>query len=233
MFQYDATLLSQFPNTVGGIISAQDMTNAPSSEELQAVYFIEQQKVIEKIGDTPLSQLESLSAWRSTFSAFGVNPTKTRSAPEALLRRLTKKGDIPSINSLVDIGNLVSIRYALPIAIFDTRNLKGLLTVRFADGTEPYTELGSNEVKHPDKGEVIFADDTGLVFARRWCWRQSFQSASRIDTSNAIIAVEAQHDSGLANVENAISDLLALLEQYAGGKYQSDILTKERPIFQQ
>ena len=29
-------------------------------------------------------------------------------------------GDIPSINTLVDIGNLVSIRYVLPIAIVDT-----------------------------------------------------------------------------------------------------------------
>ena len=39
-----------------------------------------------------------------------------RSAAEALLRRLTKQGSIPSINTLVDIGNLVSIRYALPVA---------------------------------------------------------------------------------------------------------------------
>lgn len=231
MFQYDTKLLSQFPNTVGGIILAQDMTNAASSEELQAVYFIEQQKVIEKIGDKALSQLDSLSAWRNTFRTFGVNPTKTRSAPEALLRRLTKKGDIPSINSLVDIGNLVSIRYALPVAIFDTRSLTGKLTVRFADGTERYTELGSNEIKHPEKDEVIFADDTGLVFARRWCWRQSFQSAARIDTANAIIAVEAQHDSSLATIENAVSDLLELLEKYAGGKRQSDILMKGHPAF--
>jgi DNA/RNA-binding domain of Phe-tRNA-synthetase-like protein len=229
MFQYDTKLLSQFPNTVGGIILAKNMSNIPSSDELQAVYIAEQKAVIEKIGDTSLSQLDSLSAWRSTFTAFGVNPTKTRSAPEALLRRLTKKGDIPSINSLVDIGNLVSIRYAMPVAVFDIRGLAGMITVRFADGTERYTELGSDEIKHPEKDEVIFADDTGLVFARRWCWRQSFQSAARLDTINAIIAVEAQHEGGITDVENAVSDLLELLKQFAGGEYQSDILTKDHP----
>lgn len=91
MFQYDTKLLEQFPNTVGGIILARNMSNAPSSDVLQELYIAEQKAVIEKIGDTPLSQLDSLSAWRSIFSAFGVNPTKTRSAAEALLRRLTKK----------------------------------------------------------------------------------------------------------------------------------------------
>lgn len=188
-------------------------------------------QVLEKIGDTPLSELPSISAWRSAFREFGVNPTKTRSAAEALLRRLTKKGDIPSINTLVDIGNLVSIRYGLPVAIFDRRSLEGILTVKFADGDERYTELGSDEIKHPEKGEVIFADDTDLVFARRWCWRQSLQSAARLDTSQAIITVEAQHDEGQADIEQAQADLLQLLEQYAGGSYQAKVLNRDNPQF--
>ncbi len=53
-----------------------------------------------------LSELPTLSAWRQAFRRFGANPTKHRSAAEALLRRL-QKGDIPGINTLVDIGNLV------------------------------------------------------------------------------------------------------------------------------
>ncbi len=83
----------------------------------------EQQGTLRRIGDTPLSQIPSLVAWRAVFRSFGVDPTQYRSAAEALLRRLTKKGDIPSINLLVDLGNLVSIRYALPVAVFDTSSL--------------------------------------------------------------------------------------------------------------
>ena len=231
MFQYDSAILERFPQTVGGVILAKGMSNGASNEALLQAYQEEQEAVIKRIGDTALSELATLSAWRSTFSAFGVNPTKTRSAPEALLRRLTKKGDIPSINGLVDIGNLVSIRYGLPVAVFDTRSLTGTLTVRFADGDERYTELGSNEVKHPDEAEVIFSDDTGLVFARRWCWRQSFQSAAKIDTSNAVIVVEAQHNNGYADIENAQSDLLTLLNQFAGGDFESAILNGDRLAF--
>jgi DNA/RNA-binding domain of Phe-tRNA-synthetase-like protein len=90
-----------------------------------------------------------LAGWRTAFRRFGVDPTQTRSSAEALLRRLTKKGDIPSINTLVDIANLVSIRYALPVAAFDLRHLKLPITVRFATGSEHYTPLGETGMENP------------------------------------------------------------------------------------
>jgi DNA/RNA-binding domain of Phe-tRNA-synthetase-like protein len=195
-------------------------------------YAAEQQATLARIGDTSLGDLPTLAAWRKTFSTFGVSPTKTRSASEALLRRLTKKGDIPSINTLVDIGNLVSIRYALPVAIFDIRSLNGALTVRFAEGDEHFTELGSDEIKHPEPGEVIFADDTGEVYARRWCWRQSIQSAARLDTGEMFVTVEAQHDEGRADIDNAVADLQTLLSEYAGGTMQEAVLSVQNTNFQ-
>ncbi|MEL6403246.1 MAG: phenylalanine--tRNA ligase beta subunit-related protein [Chloroflexota bacterium] len=230
-FQYDADILETFPNTAGAVIYAPRIHNEASSDDLKAAYQAEQHATIERIGDTALGDLPSLAAWRRTFSAFGVSPTKTRSAPESLLRRLTKKGDIPSINALVDIGNLVSIRYALPVAVFDTQAQTGTLMVRYANGDERYTELGSNEIKHPEQGEVIFADDTGLVFARRWCWRQSFQSAAKMTTSQALIVVESQHTSGKADVQKAQADLLNLLTSYVDGDLSHAVLDANNPQF--
>ena len=144
-FRYDSQIIERFPNIIGGVLLVRDAANAPSSDALKAAYQAEQQATLTRMGDTPLSKIESLSAWRKAFREFGVDPTQYRSAAEALLRRLTKKGDIPSINTLVDIGNLISIRYALPVAVFDTQHIQGMLTVHFADGTESYTQLGSSE----------------------------------------------------------------------------------------
>ena len=231
MFQYDEAIVARFPQTVGGVIVGQGLRNTVIPPELETRYVAEQQQTIARIGDTALGDIPSLKAWRGVFSAFGLNPTKTRSAPEALLRRLTKKGDVPSINPLVDMGNLVSMRYALPIAIFDTRDLTGILSVKFADGSERYTELGSDAVKHPEVGEVVFVDESGLVFARRWCWRQSYQSAAQASTENVLITIEAQHDEGHADVEQAMSDLLDLLTTFAGGDYQSALLDAQHPVF--
>lgn len=229
-FRYAADLLARYPATVGGIVIARGLRNGPTPPALLAAYKAEQRATLARIGDTPLSAIESLAAWRSAFRGFGVDPTQIRSAPEALLRRLTKKGDIPSINLLVDLGNLVSIRHALPVAIFDARGFNGGLTVRFADGGERFTELGAAEAEHPQPGEVIFADETGLVAARRWCWRQSAESGARADTTAAIVAVEAQHAHAYTAVEAAQRDLLALLHEHAGGDYTAALLDAGNPV---
>src|SRR5262245_52096154 len=116
VFQYHPDILTRYPDVVGAAILAREVTNGPTPSRLLALYEDEQQQVLQRIGSTPLSQIESLAAWRRAFRGFGVDPTQYRSASEALLRRLTKKGNIPSINLLVDLGNLVSIRYGVPIA---------------------------------------------------------------------------------------------------------------------
>ena len=99
-----------------------------------------------------------------------------------------------------------------------------VIPVRFADGSERFTPLGWAEIEHPNPGEVIFADDTGLVMARRWCWRQSDQSAAGPATRDAIFTVEAQHPGGRVTVEAALDDLLALLGEYAPGDFTASLL---------
>jgi len=218
-FQYDPEVLKRFPNLAGGSMLGNQITNGPSPERLRKAYLSEQHKVLEKTGTTPLSEIETLAGWRSAFRGFGVDPTQYRSAAEALLRRLTKKGDIPSINAVVDICNLVSIRYALPVAAFDLREVQGRITVHFATGKESFTPLGESLAEHPEPGEVIFSDEAGLVVARRWCWRQSAESAAQEGTQAALFTIEAQHVGGRETVEQAFTDLQQLLVEYVDGEY--------------
>mgnify|MGYP001820991880 CR=1 FL=1 len=231
-FAYDHEILERFPQVVGGVIHADGVTNRQATAELTAAYRLEQASVRERIGETPLSELPTLAAWRTVFRGFGVNPTKYRSAAEALLRRLTKQGDIPSINALVDLANLVSIRYALPVAVFDQRDVVGGTTVRVAHGGERWADLGSSEAEHPEPGEVIFCDEEEHVCARRWCWRQSRSSAARDDTSEILITVEGHHATAADDVDRAMRDLEALLGTYASpATVYGEILDATHPAF--
>lgn len=223
-FQYHPEILNSYPQLRAAVIYAKGVTNLPASPELASLYQQGQEETIARLGDQPLSEVESLAAWRSAFRSFGVNPTRYRSAPEALLRRLTKKGDIPSINSLVDICNLVSIRYALPVAAFDRGAIKGAIQVRYAQGDETFIPLGVDEVEHPEPGEVIFVDSAKQVVARRWCWRQNARSAAGMGTRDVILTIEAMHENSLPDVTSAHEDVLALLAKYLGGSYNSDII---------
>ena len=231
-FAYDEAIVERFPSVVGGAIHAAGLTNGPSPAGLRDAFLEEQAAVRSRIGSTPLSELPSLAAWRRAFRAFGVDPTAYRSAAEALLRRLTKQGEIPSINTVVDIGNLVSIRYALPVAVFDQRAITGGTTVRFAAGDEPFTDIGSGQRETPEPGEVIFIDEAGLVSARRWCWRQSAESASGPETSQVLVTVEGHHPGADEDVRSAVRDLEALFREYAPPTAMSSaILSVSAPEF--
>lgn len=220
IFTYSPSVTDRFPALRAGVILVSGFHNCPSPPELVQLYLSEQRRVIDRIGQMPLAEIPSLAAWRAAFRLFGVDPTQYRSAAEALLRRLIKKGDIPSINALVDLCNLVSIRYALPVAAFDIRALHLPITVKFASGNERYTPLGEEVVEHPPAGEVIFADQTGLVVARRWCHRQSEDSAARLDTMSALLTVEAHHAEAEQDIHNAVIDLVDLVGKYVGGSCQ-------------
>ena len=189
LFGYDVAILERYPGVVAGVIHASGVVNGPPPDGLTDEFRAEQSDVRDRIGDTPLSGLPSLAAWRRVFRGFGVDPTHYRSAAEALLRRLTKQGELPSISALVDLANLVSIRHALPVAVFDLRAVQVGLAVRFARGDEPWADLGASETDHPDPGEVIFVDAADRVHARRWCWRQSQASAVRADTVEILVTV--------------------------------------------
>jgi DNA/RNA-binding domain of Phe-tRNA-synthetase-like protein len=225
VFRYDRAVLERFPGIVGGVVEARGVSNGPSPPALAAAFGEEQRGVLDRIGERPLADLPSLAAWRRAFTAFGVEPTRYRSAAEALLRRLTKHGDVPSLGLLVDVGNLVSIRYALPVAVLDLRAIAGGITVRFAGGDETFTDLGSGETQRPEPGEVIFVDEEGHVAARRWCWRQSAESATRPDTTEILVTVEGLHEQAAEEVPAAVSDLVELLRAYAPeAEIQSEVL---------
>ncbi len=214
-FRYDPDIIERFPAVVGGVIHATGVHNAPTSSRLAAAFHDETLAVRTRIGETPLSELPTLAAWRKVFRGFGVDPTQYRSAAEALLRRLTKQGELPSIGTLVDVANLVSIRYALPVAVFDVRGISGGSIVKFARGDERWADLGSSQTEHPEPGEVIFADEADVVSARRWCWRQSAASAAREDTTEILVTVEGHHETAERDVTRALADLEALLVTHA------------------
>lgn len=231
LFQYHPDILTTFPAIIGGMVLARGIRNGGASDALTGEYAAEQQATRRRLGDRPLSEVPSLAAWRGAFRTFGVDPTQYRSAAEALLRRLTKKGDIPHINTLVDLGNLVSIRYALPVAAMDLRGIAGGITVRFADGAEPFRNLNQAEVDYPTPGEVIFADADKTVIARRWCWRQADAVGAREDTTDVLFTLEALHPDARADVAAAVNDLRELLEQHVGGQIELAILGCQRPTF--
>ena len=211
MFGYDDAVARRFPAIRAGVIHATGLVNGPSPAALLDGYRTEQEAAAKRLAVTAIADIPSVAAWRRVFTGFGAKPTQYRNAAEALLRRLGKQGGIPSVNALTDLGNLVSIRYAMPVAVVDQAGVAGAITVRFATGAESFADLGSSGSVAPEPGEVIFTDEDNVVCARRWCWRQSAQSATGPATTSALIVVEGHHATAAQDTAAAAADLTQLL----------------------
>ncbi|GAA3299787.1 B3/4 domain-containing protein [Dactylosporangium vinaceum] len=131
-----------------------------------------------------------LEAWRDVYRAFGAKPQRTPSSAEALRKRAAK-GDIPSVNRIVDAYNAVSIRFAVPIGGEDRAALVGTERLVRAAGDEPFDTVkdGAPVTETPEPGEVVWRDDVAVT-CRRWNWRQGRRTALTEATTSAVFLLE-------------------------------------------
>ena len=57
IFQYSPDILARYPGVVGCAIFVQGIPNGPTPEYLQKEFQAEQQATLQRIGNTPLSQI--------------------------------------------------------------------------------------------------------------------------------------------------------------------------------
>ena len=227
-FGYPDDFLAKFPTVVGGAAFATGIDNESDELAAEALLRAQVEAVRASFASTPLSSHPHISSWRSAFSSFGVKPTQYRSAIEALLRHVTKKGSVPHINKLVDVCNYVSMKHVLPVAAYDLDHISGPVVVSLARGDEPFLPLYGKEVEYPKPGEVAFTDDEGAL-SRRWTWRQSDRAKSTAQTRNALLTVEGVNGITMSAIEAAMEELVSLVKEHCGGEVSWSMVDRDHP----
>lgn len=150
-----------------------------------------------------------ITYYRDAFRALGINPNKFMCSIEALVTRTVKKGEMPNINTLVDLGNALSLKYNIPLGIHDIDRFSGDMEIKKSTGNEDFIPFGGNTVEHPDKGEVIYVSGTD-VKTRRWTWRQGENSKITEDTTNVFIPLDAflENKEDMLKLQSEFADIL-------------------------
>jgi len=142
---------------------------------------------------------------------------------ESLYRMTLEGRDLRPINKLVDIYNCVSLMHMVPVGGDDLSRVEGDILLRFAKGDEPFSPLGSEEAQTARKGEVIYADNRE-VLCRRWNWRESDKTRMKEETHDVLLVSEGLPPVTAEEIEHIVSDLSRMIQQYCGGKTDSDVL---------
>ncbi|MEL9990976.1 MAG: phenylalanine--tRNA ligase beta subunit-related protein [Thermoproteus sp.] len=148
----------------------------------------------------------------------GIDPTKQRPAQEALLRRVLRGEELPRINPAVDIGNAASIKWLVPVGLYDIDKIGGdILELRWSKG-ETFYPIGGKPTTV--NGQIILAK--GETVLHVYPYRDSELTKVDESTKNILIVI-----AGLKGIDDNIliecSKFISMnYEKLLGGK-SSDI----------
>ena len=147
--------------------------NQDSETNLVTLLHNTQRDIRERFSTATISQLPQVVPWREAYRQFGAKPKKYPSSIENLLKRSLKGEYLNSVNALVDIYNVISLRHLLPVGAEDLAKIQGDLHLTIAGTDElPVKLLGEREARPPYPNEVIYKDDLGTI-CRRWNWKEA------------------------------------------------------------
>ncbi|MCD9186460.1 MAG: hypothetical protein LUM44_08500 [Pyrinomonadaceae bacterium] len=166
----------------------------------------------EKIKENPI-----LEGFRQLHQLVGKSNRKNISSPENLYRNLLKNKQLPSINLIVDIYNLISVKFFLAIGAHDLEKVSGNIHLRLTKGTEKFLPLGSDSLKQVGIGEYAYIDDDDDII----CYLETKQVEKTKVTENStdcFFIIQGNSATESDYLKSAADELIGLLKKFCGGQ---------------
>lgn len=209
-FIVNKKVFEKLPNVFFGVVVGYGIDNTVKYPSISKMLDSESKNLHKLLEGKNLKEYELIIPYREAFISLGINPNKYMSSIEAMAKRVAKGNLLPSINSIVDLVNAISLKYLLPMGAHDIDALEGDISVRFAAENDIFIPLGSEEIEKVDKDELVYADDRS-VRTRRWIWRQSDRGKITVESKNIFFPIDGFENSNKDSViaaTNLLSDLL-------------------------
>lgn len=183
-------VLALRPDYRAMLVAVDGITPGPSDATSDVLLSDAEESATRALAETAVTDVPHVAAWRDAYSAFGAKPGRTRNSLEALLRRAPS--GLPRVNRLTDVYNAISVAHQVPLGGEDLAAYDGAPHLVRATGAEVFdtTADGADVVEHPEPGEVVWRDATGVT-CRRWNWRQGRRTRLREDTTSALFIIDA------------------------------------------
>ncbi|WP_437882216.1 B3/B4 domain-containing protein [Pseudomonas sp. LRF_L74] len=209
-------IFNDHPDYRRGVVIFRALDNTRSDARLTDQLRAAEQHLRERISGNP-AEFPQIAAWRDAYRRFGAKPSEHRSSIEALSRRVLKPDSLPDINPLVDIGNLLSLRYILPAGVHPITSASMQVQLRKAQETDRFLADAEAQPESIAPGEVVLAAGS-RVLTRRWTWRQAADTRTLVDTRCVFFDIDGLAPTSQGDIESAIADLIELVSQYCAGE---------------
>lgn len=232
-YRISDAIFAAFPTFRRGVVIGKNINNREPHQEL-AELLTEEAAVV----GADQNKLEDprIAAWDQAYQSFGVNPRRDTPSIRFLVTQISKGRPPRPISDVVNMFNIVSLRYRMPCGGDDLDALDGgNIMLDFAKGDETFAALFSPEkIERPAAGEVVyFASPSKRVMCRRWNWRNADFSRIRPETTNVAVNLD-----GLlppltnADLDEAVATATDLLTRFCGGEVTAHVLDRNKPFIE-
>jgi len=221
-------IFSLFPEYMRGVVLAFEVTNSESPPSLMEMLRAAEASVREGLNLDELTAHPRIVSWREAFRKAGIKPSEFRASIEAMIRRVLRHQELPSINTLVDIGNILSLRHLLPIGAHAIDVVSHDIALCRASGEEEFVAFRSEQIEHPVPGEIIFVEGN-TVLTRRWSWRQANHTLTLPTTTAIEFNIDGLPPVTKSEVEGICLELMELVHKFCGGQMRYEILSSQNP----
>lgn len=226
-FTVEKVVFDALPSACFGVVVGHNLKNNASSGKINVMLDEAIQKAREKYSSVKPKEHPDLQPYRQAFEKLGINPNRFPCSVEALCARIAKGGSLPDINPAVNLVNIYSLNYTLPMGAHDLDATENDIMVRFSRADDIFVPFGGGEPEVPDQGELVYAAGNHIK-TRKWIWRQSETGKVTESSKNIFFPIDGFSDFNLKAVTEACDSLAADLEQFLGATVTKYFVDKDR-----
>lgn len=158
--EFSNIIQQKIPGLKLGLLKVRNVKIKKKSTLVDEQYIKLEGYINDKFSDNPPSSDVIVSAVRRMYRKIGWEPTKYRPSSEAMIRRFLKDKGLYHVNNFVDLGNVASTKYHLPMGLYDLVKINRNIIVDVGREEESYQGI-SKELIHAT-GKMILRDDAGI-----------------------------------------------------------------------
>lgn len=224
-FVVSEEVFEKLENVCFGIVIAKGINNKEENTAISKLLEQSIKLIEEKFENKSVKECEEIRVYREAFQKLDINPNKFMSSIEAMTSRIAKKKGFPQINSIVDLGNAVSLKYLVPLGAHDIDSADNDICIRFSNDGDKFIPFGQTEAEVLEKGELIYSVGN-KVKTRRWIWRQSEEGKITEESKNIFFPIDGFKDGNYNSVIGARDELAQLLKDIFNCQVQVGFIDK-------
>jgi len=212
-------LLQIEPTFKLGIIHYTKIVVSSSPQMLKGRLQLFQEQLFFEMDEKAVTEFDGIKEWRALWKKFGADPNRYRPSVEALYRRIAKQNYITPMDSAVDLNNFFSLRYEIPMGIYDMDKIQGDITISIGDEETTYVGLNGRENKLQN---ILTLQDAVGPFGSPFV--DSVRTAVTENTTESLQVVFLRPSMEVKEGQKLINSMATMFIQIHGGDFESTII---------